>query len=263
MTCLSFAMASKEGSFCFNCKKDRPSSNDLDCGKHKICQDCLIKRVQTRSEDITGCLCKSEECKSREFEESYSFSQAVKSKPAINEKQETLDAKEDQLADGNMPGIWIFVDDSNLWIEAKKLQGRRKGFKTSEDHRLRIDVGKLADIIAGDRPAQGFLYGSEPPPVDTVWKKIRSKGWKVDTRHRSTITGKEKEVDTILVADVTEIAIETPVDERTTIVIVSGDADVIPALDKVIKREQWKIEVYMWSHAIANKLTKFALKHKE
>lgn len=139
-----------------------------------------------------------------------------------------------------------------------------RNFKTSEDHRVRIDIGKLADIIAGGRPvAQGFLYGSEPPPVDTVWKKIRENGWKVDTKQRSVITGKEKQVDTTFVADVTEIAIETPVHERTTIVLVTGDADVIPALDKIIKKERWKIEVYMWQQAIAKNISKFASDHKD
>ena len=256
-------MASKEGPIsCFDCKKDCSSSNNLNCDKHKICQDCLIKRVQTRPEDITGCSCKS---KSREFNESYLFSEAVQSKPAIKDKQETPDTKKDtsQFFDGNMPEIMIFVDNSNIWIEAKKLQSRKKGFKTSEDHRVRIDVGKLADAIAGDRPAQGFLYGSEPPPVDTVWKNIKSKGWKVKTKQRSTVTGKEKEIDTQLVADITETAIKTPTHERTTIVLVSGDADVIPALEKVIQEERWKIEVYMWQQAIAKNLSRFALKHKE
>ena len=64
-------------------------------------------------------------------------------------------------------------------------------------------------------------------------------------------------------ADVTEIAIDTPTDERTTIAIVSGDADVIPALDKILQRERWKIEIFMWNHAIARKLRTYATKHKD
>ena len=42
--------------------------------------------------------------------------------------------------------IWLFVDSSNIWIEAKRLLGEAKGF-TSEDPRVRIDVGKLSDLI--------------------------------------------------------------------------------------------------------------------
>ena len=40
-----------------------------------------------------------------------------------------------------------------------------------------LESVKLTDLVADHkRPvAQGFLYGSEPPPVDTVWKKIKQK----------------------------------------------------------------------------------------
>ena len=72
--------------------------------------------------------------------------------------------------------IWIHVDDSNIWIEAKKFASRERRFKTREDHRIRIGISKLTDLVADKRPvAQGFLYGSEPPPVDTVWEKIKQK----------------------------------------------------------------------------------------
>ncbi len=162
----------------------------------------------------------------------------------------TIDLRACLECAGKNKGIWIFVDDSNIWIEAKKLKGKQKGFKT-EDPRVRIDVGKLADQIAADRPvAEGVLFGSEPPSVDSVWEKIREKkNWHVRLSNRSTITKKEKQVDTKLVAEVTAKAIKTPKHERTTIVLVTGDADMIPAVDQVLKEEGWKIEIYMWKQS--------------
>ena len=148
--------------------------------------------------------------------------------------------------------IWIYVDDSNIWISAKKLAATVKKLKTKEDHRVRIDVGRLADVVARTRPiAQGFLYGSEPPPVDTVWEKIKDRGWEVYRKKRSTVTGKEKGVDGQMVADITERACDTPPEKRTTIVIISGDADVKPAIDKVLKHAGWKVEVCMWKDAMS------------
>ena len=108
-----------------------------------------------------------------------------------------------------------------------------------------------------------MLYGSEPPPVDSVWEKIREKGWRVESQHRSQVTGKEKKVDTKLVAEVTRTAITTPKDMRTTIVLVTGDADVVPALEEILKEDHWKIEIYMWKQALANELTKFASDHSD
>lgn len=208
------AMASHKVYSCSACKKETSSTNDLDCGKHNVCTDCLLKQG---TKDYA--ICQPNDC----------------------------------------PGIWIFVDNSNIWIEAKKLQSKVRKFETSEDHRLRIDVGKLADVIASGRPTEsGVLYGSEPPPVDTVWEKVRKKGWEVKTKKRSVITGKEKQVDAQIVADVTAKAIKTPIDKRTTIVLVTGDADVIPAIEKVIEEEKWNIEVYMWEQAFSRAIRQFA-----
>ena len=174
------------------------------------------------------------------------------------------DSKEDMLKCSKCydltidPGIYIFVDDSNIWIEAKHLQSKLKGFKTTEDHRVRIDIGKLTDVLADKRPiSQGVLYGSEPPPVDTVWIKIKEKGWRVEKDRKSVVSGKEKKVDTRLVAEITRLAIRTPIEERTTIVLVSGDADVIPAIEEVMKESHWRVEVCMWKHAISRDLSRF------
>ena len=156
--------------------------------------------------------------------------------------------------------IWIYVDDSNIWIEAKKHASKIRRFKTKEDHRVRIEIGKLTEVVADGRPvAQGFLYGSEPPPVDTVWEKIKQKGWNVNPYRRSRMTGKEKKVDTQLVADVTEKACKTPEKEKSTFVLITGDADAIPAIDVALKYD-WNVDVVMWKHAMSADLMKLEKK---
>ncbi len=202
---------------CADCKKESSKTIDLACKNHLICSECYFTRGKA-SKDLACSECS-----------------------------------------GERKGIWIFADDSNIWIEAMKLKGKQKGFKTKTDPRLRIDVGKLADQIAADHPvAKGVLFGSEPPPVDTVWENIREKkNWEVRTPHRNAITNKEKQVDTMLVAEVTERAIKTPKHERTTIVLVTGDADVIPAVDQVLKEEGWKIEIYMWRQSMSHDFYKY------
>ncbi len=61
----------------------------------------------------------------------------------------------------------------------------------------------------------------------------------------------------MLVAEVTERAIKTLKHERTTIVLVTGDADVIPAVDQVLKEEGWKIEIYMWRQSMSHDFNKY------
>ena len=63
-------------------------------------------------------------------------------------------------------------------------------------------------------------------------------------------------MDAQLVADITELACTTPEEERTTIVIFSGDADAMPAIHKVLKYRGWSVEVCMWEDAMSNDLKK-------
>ena len=152
--------------------------------------------------------------------------------------------------------VFIYVDDSNMWIEAKKLAANKLNLKCVEDPRLRLDIGKVTDVIANNRKvAWGILYGSEPPPIDSVWQKIRERGWKVITTQRSSFTGKEKQVDHQMVADITELVSGCIV--KGKIVMVSGDADMIPAISKSLQMK-WSTEIWMWGNGVSNALKQLA-----
>lgn len=43
--------------------------------------------------------------------------------------------------------------------------------------------------------------------------------------------------------------------EDKTIVFISGDSDILPAVGKALEKN-WKVEVYMWEHARSSKLKK-------
>ena len=153
--------------------------------------------------------------------------------------------------------VFIHVDDSNMWIEAKKRAALKLKLKCIEDPRLRLDIGKVTDVVANGRNvAWGTLYGSEPPPIDSVWQKIRERGWKVITTERSTITNREKQVDHQMVADITALVSDRSV-TKGKIVIVSGDADMIPAIKESIKMK-WSTEIWMWEGCISSALKKLA-----
>ena len=101
---------------------------------------------------------------------------------------------------------------------------------------------------------QGFLYGLEPPAIDKVWEKIRKQKFAVITNKRHHKTGKEKKVDTKLAVDITAKLFETPIEKRSTIVVISGDADMIPAIEKALKCKGWLVEVYMWKDALSKEI---------
>ena len=202
---------------CVDCTGISIRPIDLDCEKHYICREC----IKNRSGDLSCKLCSQqdqESCRQQDEEEEM---------------------------------VFVYMDNSNTWIEAKKLLGS----KGQEDHRVRIDVGELLKVVAkGRHVAEANLYGSEPPPLDTVWDKMREKGWNVISHKRSRITDKEKQVDTQLVTDATIKACKTK-PSNNTIIFISGDVDMKPAIEAIIK-EGWKVEVFMWNHALSNELKK-------
>lgn len=172
---------------CLECKAT-PATVPLPCTAHFVCHECLVTLVAKQlaigenSAKVLKCpACHGaegvgtteSELENRTYKDVLTYVKPKPPPPAshLSDDQVTL-ATDDESSAGKLPGIWIFVHQSNMWIEAKKLYGRQKGFKSDQDHRVRIDMGKLADVLAGGREeVKGKLYGSEPPPIDTVWKK--------------------------------------------------------------------------------------------
>ncbi|XP_019630921.1 PREDICTED: uncharacterized protein LOC109474889 [Branchiostoma belcheri] len=160
-------------------------------------------------------------------------------------------------------GLYVFVDDSNIWIEGKKAAVKQKKLACDEDPRLRIEYGNFIDVLSSKERQMSSvieianMYGSIPPPNDSLWDKMKEKGWKVDLKERSKITGKEKAVDAQLMVDATSFA-EQKKDTGGTIVLISGDKDFIPLINKVLEYPTWNVEVWMWEHALSTSIKDLA-----
>ncbi|OAA59231.1 hypothetical protein SPI_06433 [Niveomyces insectorum RCEF 264] len=152
----------------------------------------------------------------------------------------------------------FFVDDSNIWIEAQKFAASGAGhlpkLKTAgSDPRLRIDVGALIRTLCrGRRQGASFLYGSRPPPNDSVWKQMEKFGFELSIFDRAN--GKEKEVDTAMATELAWQAsfFRTAAADRavrhardsTTFVVISGDRDMIPPIKRTLRHG---IRVELWA----------------
>ena len=205
-----------EGKQCMDCQKFWKSDTiKLKCKKHYICESCLDNRETCQ--EFEGKLRKCQACHSEVFRT-------------------------------QLPKVWIFVDNSNLWIEGKKAYAEAHNLMTSEDPRARFDIGQLNEVVAAGREVScRRLYGSRPPPVDTVWAKIEEQGWEVDIKDKSYHTGKEKQVDSQLITDV---AIVVSSEKIGTVIIVAGDVDYKPPIEEALARG-WKVEVWSWERALS------------
>jgi NYN domain-containing protein len=150
---------------------------------------------------------------------------------------------------------YTYADNSNVFIEGQRASAVAKGMaldiedaidRRIFDYTWQIDYGKLHQFLCGDKHEIGSakLWGS-PPPKDSFWRMVESKGWQVKTYERSH--GKEKKVD---VAIAYQIAKDTPhLDKANSeITLVAGDKDFVPVVQDLVA-EGFNVTVAFWDHA--------------
>lgn len=139
----------------------------------------------------------------------------------------------------------IIVDNSNVWIEGKKFSAREKGIKTGDDPSWRIDFGKLLSTVAEKRMIRkAVLVGSRPPKEDSIWNAAKKQGFDVIVHDRNAV-GKEKAVDTEIVARGTEIICTT---SPCVLKLLSGDRDFIPLI-RIATNRGWETEMWAFTNA--------------
>lgn len=151
----------------------------------------------------------------------------------------------------------LYVDNSNVWIEGMHVAAFNKGMVPSVwdavknnicDHTWKLDFGKLFSFAGGDKKQvkKAALFGSRPPANDSLWTAAEKNGFEVITYDRN-VANSEKKIDTDIVATMIEDSYEI-FEAGDEITLVSGDADYVPAIEKLRKRGI-PVHVVFWKHA--------------
>ncbi|KAF2248402.1 hypothetical protein BU26DRAFT_596330 [Trematosphaeria pertusa] len=156
----------------------------------------------------------------------------------------------------------IYIDNSNIFIEGKKAHAEQTG--AAIDPFWRIDFGKLGKVLHREsmfapdgEPFEVYvnLYGSTPPNSDSLWDAMRAHNVHVETYDRQGVTGKEKRVDTNIVADMVEQAADDQAAGiKAGFVLLSGDLDFHPTVEK-IQRRGFPFQLWSWKHCLARRYT--------
>lgn len=165
--------------------------------------------------------------------------------------------------------IFVFVDNSNIFIESQKVYGKIH-HDSDIGRRYRLDFGKLFNYIAKKQGEIFFelddvtypkLYGSEPPKMDSLWNFLDNLGVNVKVFTRNAFN-KEKEVDTALVWDAAELIIKTrhQVNDNNTIAIAGGDRDFLKIYSEG-KKAGYNVEFYCWEHSTSSEIKKLPTYH--
>ncbi|CAI2194732.1 2276_t:CDS:2, partial [Funneliformis geosporum] len=170
----------------------------------------------------------------------------------------------------NTEHVHVFVDNSNLYVEAKysvgqleRIYDRVKVINEDtkvEEYRqvyymkhLRIDYGCLLTTILSGRSmgSSPVIVGSRPPSDDTLWNKVKSLGYEVTVYDRNN-ENKEKRVDMKLGIS---MVVQTLLKAKGpgVLVLIAGDGDCEPALEEILKAG-WKVEIRFWASAISRYL---------
>jgi len=155
---------------------------------------------------------------------------------------------------------FLYVDNSNVWIEGMHVAAVANGHaptiwdameKGTCDYSWKLDFGKLYQFAGGERHEVGkaVLYGSRPPKNDSLWAIAQRHGFEVVVYDRNA-SNKEKKIDTSIAADMVADSYELMTPGKDEVTLVSGDRDLVPAVEKVRKRGL-KVDVVFWDHAAA------------
>ena len=97
-----------------------------------------------------------------------------------------------------MSRVFLFVDNSNIFISAKDEAFRREGRAAKDQVRLQFD--QLLQLALANRPlANAFVVGSIPPEQRRVWQRLEADtGVRPELYERGQVSGGEQGLDQCL-----------------------------------------------------------------
>jgi hypothetical protein len=163
----------------------------------------------------------------------------------------------------------LYVDNSNVWIEGMHVAAVESGMapdiwsaQTNKicDASWKLDFGRLFHFAGGEREdvKRAVLFGSRPPPNDSLWDAAKRKGFEVVVYDRN-VKNREKKIDTDIVATMVQDSYELLDPKNDEMTLVAGDADYVPMIEKLRARGV-NVHVVFWDHAsreIREAATKF------
>lgn len=161
-----------------------------------------------------------------------------------------------------MKKVFVFWDNSNIFISAKTVAAEREGGDAPYHIRIQFDhLLKLA--VAGRELEYAIAVGSVPPPLRHVWNRLEQAGVKVELFERGSLTSREQAVDQALQTHMLRKALDYN-GVPGIAVMLTGDGSGF--LDGVgfhadlerMQKKGWGIEVLAWERTCNPRMKKWA-----
>ena len=186
------------------------------------------------------------------------------------DEEEDEEVEEDEYVNTDT-GVWIYIAKSNIWVDSKAdLKGIRNYKTNIEDKKLRLDLGRLGELVRKGRQVMDLqCYGSEPPDMDTIWKLAKRKGW--TTLTPKSASKHESQLDISVSSDIMELVGCSHLKNlkfekcKNVVVLLSSEAeDLTQIMGKIMNQEGWwRIEIWMTRNNISNGVQELAIDYPD
>ena len=161
-----------------------------------------------------------------------------------------------------MDRVFIYWDDSNIFISAREAAAEREG--PDARHRVRIDFRNMLELARAGRSVQrAVAVGSVPPELRHVWNRLEAEGVTVQLLERGALGGREQSVDSVLQVEMLRDGYDHNGDPGIAVLLTGDGAGFLDGagfhadLERMHGRG-WRVEVISWRHSCNNRMRKWA-----
>lgn len=163
-----------------------------------------------------------------------------------------------------MKSVFVFWDNSNIFISAKDIAEEREGIDAR--YRIRVSFEQLLRLAHADRPVEfAVAVGSIPPELRHVWNRLEGTGVNIELYERGSQTDREQAVDQALQVQMLRKGFDYN-GEPGIVVMLTGDGKGFldgvgfhADLERMHKRG-WSIEVLAWESSCNPRMKAWAEK---
>ncbi len=164
-----------------------------------------------------------------------------------------------------MESVFIYWDNSNIFLEAQRLAEERGDEGADARYRVRIHFDNMLRLAHANRPIERALaVGSIPPEMRQLWNRLENSGVEVDLYNRGASIGGEQETpDTRLQVRMLRDAFDYNGDPGIVVLLTGDGAGYLEGagfhsdLERMHNRG-WRVEILSWAHSCNRRMRRWA-----
>ena len=161
-----------------------------------------------------------------------------------------------------MERVFVYWDDSNIFIGARQVAGEREGREAY--YRVRIDFRNVLELASAGRHIEhAVAVGSIPPELRHVWNRLEGEGVSVLLLERGAVRGGEQGVDHALQTAMLRDGYDYNGDPGIAVLLTGDGAGFYDGVGfhadlELMHSRGWRVEVISWRHSCSTRMRTWA-----